>query len=1010
MKVMRTRRTNSLFSILLVIGIAVWPSAWLAAQKAPEAPAKVDSKEPVIEQLVEQLNSQQPAERVVVMQQICALGQEAAPVLPRLVKLLADSTQVQVDGWGRAVRGHTIARLVGMGPVVTDVMLAALDDDDPLVRSGAAEVLGGVRPERAIAPLAERMSDKNVEVANAAATALANYGEPAIDALAKVLADGESSVRTRAAGAISRIPHPRIVRPLAKLLYESDEILRNWAIQSLAQQSYVHQPWFLQQDPSDDEIEAAELQHRNSEQRRALIIAELNAALKSDNLAARIAAAECCDRVTAIDNVAALVDCAASDDAKLREKALRGLAATDHADTFAPLATGMRDANVQVRMAAAAGLSRRASSIKDGKPLISPLLAALRDTDLRVRVSAANALAAIQGDRKHQAVPDLIEALQDASDDVAGAAIHALVRLGDRRAADPLHQVLGRPTMRTKAAIALASFKDPRCLEPLRELLPSNQQDVVRALGMMKDRESVYAITAMLSDSSEWLRRTAADALGEIGDPRAVEPLVERLQSGKPDDFRHVAEALVKIKHPYAIVPLINAASHAALRFNVNQHFFAMAEGPAYNPVARPLYDWGQAAIEPLSEALNSRSSTVRDVAAWVFYEKASYGNCLREELEPVIEPLAAAMDSSTGYARHYAALALAELNDRRSVKVLVEIIAAAGGDHSHLYERAAWFLGEFRDPSTAEPLIKLLQDPNPTARRAAANTLALMRASKAAEPLIPLLKDKYPKVREAAASALGTLKLRAAVGPLLPLLADKRQAVRIAAADALGRIGDKAAVESLAKLAGDDFPVQVAAAIALARLDDPRGVERIAEFLKLADSKQRELAAEQLSGSFVRNASLVKPLAAGLDDPALKVRQDIASALGHVNNDAAVAALLAKTSDRENLPRILHALIGTKNGRAYDALVGYSKDPESDIRNIAAYGIGELARQDSADLLIKLLADPSAGVRINAVDGLGKLRGKASLDALKQALKDEDADVRSRAARAIKKMESTRM
>ena len=61
-----------------------------------------------------------------------------------------------------------------------------------------------------------------------------------------------------------------------------------------------------------------------------------------------------------------------------------------------------------------------------------------------------------------------------------------------------------------------------------------------------------------MRDKDSWFRRLAAWALGEIGDSRAVECLIEALEDEDWSVRWHVIWALVKIGDP-AVVPLIKA-------------------------------------------------------------------------------------------------------------------------------------------------------------------------------------------------------------------------------------------------------------------------------------------------------------------------------------------------------------------------------------------------------------------------------------------------------------------
>jgi HEAT repeat protein len=85
------------------------------------------------------------------------------------------------------------------------------------------------------------------------------------------------------------------------------------------------------------------------------------------------------------------------------------------------------------------------------------------------------------------------------------------------------------------------------------------REKAVRALGQIRDPRAVDPLIATLKNDRHFVRRSAASALGEIKDSRAVEPLIAALQI---DDQgmgvrSSAAWALGKIKDLRAIEPLI---------------------------------------------------------------------------------------------------------------------------------------------------------------------------------------------------------------------------------------------------------------------------------------------------------------------------------------------------------------------------------------------------------------------------------------------------------------------
>ena len=112
-----------------------------------------------------------------------------------------------------------------------------------------------------------------------------------------------------------------------------------------------------------------------------------------------------------------------------------------------------------------------------------------------------------------------------------------------------------RTDVQKQAAEALGEMRDPRAIEPLIGIsLESMYLDcrikAVEALVNMGSQAVTYLIEIMRRKYSPG-RNRAAEILGKIGDPRAVEPLVEALGD---EDIRYAAaEALSSIQDPKAL-------------------------------------------------------------------------------------------------------------------------------------------------------------------------------------------------------------------------------------------------------------------------------------------------------------------------------------------------------------------------------------------------------------------------------------------------------------------------
>lgn len=188
------------------------------------------------------------------------------------------------------------------------------------------------------------------------------------------------------------------------------------------------------------------------------------------------------------------------------------------------------------------------------------LINALKDEDSFVRQSATEALGNI-GDE--QALPALIKALDDEDDKVRLSAIESLRWIDNKKAVEPLmHQLRDSNWQVREAAIrALGGLRDDRAIKPLTDMLKDENSQVreqaVSALGKFEGNQDVELIIELLKDRDCKVRQETAYMLGQVGDVRAVEPLISALLNDSDLLVREFAvEALNKFGDARAIAPL----------------------------------------------------------------------------------------------------------------------------------------------------------------------------------------------------------------------------------------------------------------------------------------------------------------------------------------------------------------------------------------------------------------------------------------------------------------------
>ncbi len=130
----------------------------------------------------------------------------------------------------------------------------------------------------------------------------------------------------------------------------------------------------------------------------------------------------------------------------------------------------------------------------------------------------------------------------------------------------------------------------------------------------------------------------------------------------------------------------------------------------------------------------------------------------------------------------------------------------------------AADALGRIGDSRAVARLLRALEDPAMTVRRASMVALLRLEAMNAVPRIARLLEDESGGVRVIAAAVLGRFEDPRAVPALVRALGDAQWYVRQASATALGQIGDRRAIPALEKATRDSRKSVARAAAAALR------------------------------------------------------------------------------------------------------------------------------------------------------------------------------------------------
>jgi len=174
--------------------------------------------------------------------------------------------------------------------------------------------------------------------------------------------------------------------------------------------------------------------------------------------------------------------------------------------------------------------------------------------DELIRVSAACALTLLDSENNDDAIKFLINSAKPNEVTVLRDRARSALNDAGPQIVEPLIEtLLEDQNISWSVAITLGQIGDPRAVEPLIQVLEdksrTGRQPVAIALSIIGDKRATPPLIRILLKSGEWsLRQNAAQALGELDDPRAIEPLSEALKDKHHYVRRSAAGALKKIK------------------------------------------------------------------------------------------------------------------------------------------------------------------------------------------------------------------------------------------------------------------------------------------------------------------------------------------------------------------------------------------------------------------------------------------------------------------------------
>lgn len=301
----------------------------------------------------------------------------------------------------------------------------------------------------------------------------------------------------------------------------------------------------------------------------------------------------------------------------------------------------------------------------------------------------------------------LIEQLASEDLEIRKAAVVALGRIGDARAAPALVEVLDEdPELVIPAADALAKIGDPGAFEALLALVGDPnagvRQAVVGALNSLGSPQMPARVLPLLGDTDPNVRESAVKIAGYFGYPECVELLLERCRDEDERVRRAAVEHLPFLEDERATPALVRALKKETPKVRAAAAgALAMAEGPEVSA--------------SLVEALGDEDSWVRYFAA------RSLGRLKVAESAKALAALA--RDDRANHVRIAAVEALGSVGGETAVKAIAPLLKSDEPDVVRVAVRA---LGRTENAAARPPLLEALQSPDAEVRAAAAEALRM--------------------------------------------------------------------------------------------------------------------------------------------------------------------------------------------------------------------------------------------------------------------------------------------
>jgi HEAT repeat protein len=601
------------------------------------------------------------------------------------------------------------------------------------------------------------------------------------------------------------------------------------------------------------------------------------------------------------------------------------------------------------------------------------ILRAMKSSNDEIRYFAATAL----GNAKvSQGVTLLLKALGDERWRVRKAASDALVKYGEV-IIEPLQQVLSLTddedirfwTIKTLGKLG------PKAQKFLIEALKSGDKQtryvIATALGESGDTRVIRLLIESLADPDWTIRKSSTMALAEIGD-NAVSMMIEYL-GGTDENIREgCLRALVK-----AGSKSLQTLFDEIVKMDENKRFL----------IRNSIIKIGNRVVEPLIRLFKDSSPDVQVFAASALGE---IGN------PRSVSVLVTGLSSTNWNVRRSCAFALTEIGER-GVEMIAEALSSTNDDVRYWVTRILESIGDAGVPY----LVKGLTDSNKEIRFFSAKALGSSFEPGTTRALISALNDSIWGVRKSAAESLCNLD-NLHIEEVLRHISSDNEDIRYWIGYVVDKVGKKHQSRIIKAMRRGDPELRLFAAQAAGIIGGKDFIAPLTEALR--DDNEWVRVYSAISLGQIGDVRSIVPMVRCFSDRNNAVQRNVLAAFERLGKEVVVPELL-KCFDSDDVilkKNAAKALAQMKESKGLDQIIMLTDDSDVEARLVAIEALGAFNSEKSRTVLKSLLDDQANLVRTATIKSLGKLGTSADVEILIDFIEVTQNELEQRTIRRI--------